>query len=358
MKTKRWLSILMVIAVLAVFTLPAMAAQPNLITNGDFESGNEDFTTEYTYLDPAITGSWELGPEYMYTVGTNPNLYHSAWASFGDHTTGVGKMMIVNGTYQNNETKIVWSQEDISIPAPETVVTSRTLYAGKNWAIGEVLIKNNVAGKICVKFVLTDSAAIDEGWIITEAHVAVAANCAGIPQTKKGNPIPGQFPVNVTIDPGVTETEWFCLDYAWTAGIPICIAAHANIERPKLYGSQSIITRQYDSETGWGDGIPFPGKNWATCMQYTPQAPAEDTYRFSLWARSSHPTQPGILQVTFNGAVKGTLGLTSDTSIWQQLVFDITVNAATSVDVVLRDLRLIAFGDDFCIDDISLVRIN
>ncbi len=233
MKNKRWLSILTVIALLAVFTVPAMAAQPNLITNGDFESGNTGFTTEYTYLDPSKTGTWTLGPEYMYTVGTDPHLYHSAWASFGDHTSGSGKMMIVNGTYLNNETKIVWAQEDVAIPAPEAVVTSRTLYAGQNWEIGKVLIKNDVAGKICVKFVLTDQDAIDEGWIITGAHVAVASSIAGIPQNKNGNPIPGHFTINKPIDPGVTETEWFCLDYAWTAGTPIYIAAHANIELPE-----------------------------------------------------------------------------------------------------------------------------
>lgn len=522
MKTKRWLGILLTLAMLFSLTTPVYAVTGDLITNGDFEAGNTGFTTEYNYLNPSITGTWTLGPEYLYTIGTNPNLYHNAWTSFGDHTTGTGKMMIVNGTYLNNETKIFWSQEDISLPAPDPVVTVKKLFAGQDWEIGEVLIKNDEAGKICVMFKLTDPDAIAEGWIITQAHVAVAATCAEIPQTVKGNPIPGNFPVNETIDPGVTETDWFCLDYPWEAGEEICIAAHAKIELPeesenqpfciysgtdamvgtspatlawvhplwnssltmdmspaqwiwnsnrtlqpvtgefvefthdfpligtpltgtlaitadngfeaslngtflgdstnltagwrtsdlteawvntgagvsswatvrtfdvgallganntlavtgvneqmdggtidnnpagviyKLCGTQCIITQQYDSETGWGEGTPFPGKNWATCMSYTPQAPTVDNYRFSMWARSSHPTAPGILQVEFDDVIKGTLSLTPDTSKWEELWFDIPVSAATSMDIILRDLRLIAFGDDFCIDDISLVKL-
>jgi hypothetical protein len=552
MKMKRLLPIIVTLVMVFAMSTPAYAVSGNLITNGDFEAGNTGFTTEYNYLNPSNTGTWTLGPEYLYTIGTNPNLYHSAWASFGDHTSGFGKMMIVNGTYLNNETKIVWSQEDISLPAPDPIVTEKILYAGQDWAIGKVLIKNDETGKICVKFVLTDQDAIDDGWIITQAHVAVAANCTGIPQTVKGNPIPGDFPVNETLDPGVTETDWFCLDYNWIAGTPICIAAHAKIVHPeaghsemfcvtsnpadtdvlvgdllqdavtppidpwgsldtnvnnmpdcpdfaaylwgadsmtsanadlgglvnfvqtftlegtpthamlriaadnafayhfnggaevdenlaadwrtqvalgnfdppddqgdvgsqapvvildgtmpgwstvytytdgdllaslnkgantmyvtglnadwnttswnvnpatviyKLCGEQYIVDEPYDSETGWGEGSNFPGKNWATCISYTPQEPAEDTYHFSMWARSSHPTAPGILELKFGDDTMDTLNLNNNTDVWQELEFDFTVSAETSIDVILRDLRLIAFGDDFCIDDISLVKM-
>ncbi len=67
----------------------------NLIVNGDFQSGNSDFTSAYNYIAPAGQGS--LYPEGAYTVDTNPNNVHNLWASFGDHTSGTGNMMIVNG---------------------------------------------------------------------------------------------------------------------------------------------------------------------------------------------------------------------------------------------------------------------
>lgn len=64
--------------------------------------------SDYKALDPASTGSWTLGPEKYFTVSTNPNLYHSAWTSFGDHTTGTGKMMIINASPDSN--KVIWEQ--------------------------------------------------------------------------------------------------------------------------------------------------------------------------------------------------------------------------------------------------------
>lgn len=65
----------------------------NLIVNGDFEAGNTGFTSDYSYSPPA-----SMYDPKTYVIGSNPHNYHSAWASFGDHTTGSGNMMIVNAT--------------------------------------------------------------------------------------------------------------------------------------------------------------------------------------------------------------------------------------------------------------------
>lgn len=88
----------------------------NLIVNGDFEAGNTGFTSEYSYSPPASM----YNPK-TYVIGTNPNNYHSAWAIFGDHTSGSGNMMIVNVTCCtggetgctedcSNPNDIVWQQ--------------------------------------------------------------------------------------------------------------------------------------------------------------------------------------------------------------------------------------------------------
>lgn len=86
--------------------LCASAASANLITNGDFSGGTSGFTTGYSYVSPAPnTSCW---PEGSYTVGTNPNLCHYLWTGFGDHTTGSGNMLIVNGAPTANV--VVWSE--------------------------------------------------------------------------------------------------------------------------------------------------------------------------------------------------------------------------------------------------------
>lgn len=248
------LTLALTIAMVIPMGLPAVAVGPNLITNGDFEAGNTGFTTEYKYLDPSIQGIWTLGPEYMYTIGTNPSLYHSQWTSFGDHSDVGDKMMIVNGTWEETSptNRIVWEQT-VSTPACEPA--QYDLYAGQNMLVGDVFVKTDTAGKVCVRFVL-DAATIADGWKITEAHVAAAANCDLIPQTKPnkqglggGNPIPGQFPGKGAYNPGVLETPWICVDYPWVAGTEICVAAHAVISKTECVVTVAAGSGSFVSDT-------------------------------------------------------------------------------------------------------------
>ncbi|MDI9609445.1 MAG: hypothetical protein QFX34_04095, partial [Candidatus Verstraetearchaeota archaeon] len=76
--------------------------------------------------------------------------------------------------------------------------------------------------------------AIADGWRITGIHLHANTSLAGIPQTP-GGPVPGQFMIKRTYDPGVTSTETFAIDLAangWPCGVYLYIAAHANVERP------------------------------------------------------------------------------------------------------------------------------
>ncbi len=81
----------------------ASLSQAGLVTNGDFEAGNSGFSSGYTYVAP---GGGNLVPPAVYTVDTNANNSHSAFASYGDHTTGQGLYMIVNGDTTSGTT--VW----------------------------------------------------------------------------------------------------------------------------------------------------------------------------------------------------------------------------------------------------------
>ncbi|HEY4064286.1 MAG TPA: gliding motility-associated C-terminal domain-containing protein [Puia sp.] len=90
----------------------------NMIVNGDFEAGNTGFTSVYTYMASGL-------PEGVYFVGTSPHVWNSnAPVSCGDHTTGSGNMMIVNGATTAGVN--VWAA------APLTV-TPNTNYAFSVW---------------------------------------------------------------------------------------------------------------------------------------------------------------------------------------------------------------------------------
>lgn len=94
------------------FILSALAcgavAHANLIPNGDFEGGVSNFVSDYT-----LTG--DLHPAATYNVGTDAHLFHEAWTSFGDHTSGAGKMMIMNGG--GDSSARVWQGDSINLAA-------------------------------------------------------------------------------------------------------------------------------------------------------------------------------------------------------------------------------------------------
>ncbi|NCX95485.1 MAG: gliding motility-associated C-terminal domain-containing protein [Chitinophagia bacterium] len=62
----------------------------NLIPNGDFSHGFTAFTSGHSYR----TSSTSPG---QFGIGTNPRTFNGAWAAIGDHTTGSGSMLIVDG---------------------------------------------------------------------------------------------------------------------------------------------------------------------------------------------------------------------------------------------------------------------
>ena len=89
------------------YVLTVQAVTPaNLITNGDFSLGSTVFSSAYI---PGTGGTYGLlSTEGQYAVSTNPSLVHTNFANFGDHTTGTGNMMILNGASSSNTA--IWCQ--------------------------------------------------------------------------------------------------------------------------------------------------------------------------------------------------------------------------------------------------------
>jgi len=76
----------------------------NLLVNGDFEAGNTGFTSDYTLgrTDTTLTG------QDYYDVVRNPKESHALGASFADHSSGTGFMLVANSGADTN--RAVWRQ--------------------------------------------------------------------------------------------------------------------------------------------------------------------------------------------------------------------------------------------------------
>ncbi len=89
-----------------VFTVSMMfhAEAQNLLINGNFESGNSGFTTDYTHSPTNVTAA------RSYAVIANPRSAHGLFADMRDHTSGSGLMLVVNGS-TTEPAPVVWSQQ-------------------------------------------------------------------------------------------------------------------------------------------------------------------------------------------------------------------------------------------------------
>lgn len=104
-----------------LYKLSIKSLEPNnLVNNGDFSAGNTGFSSSYR----DTTGSGSLYPEGFYSVTTDPNLVHPGFVSLTDHTTGTGKMMVVNG-----------SSAPVSFWCQTIAVTPNTYYDFSAWGV-------------------------------------------------------------------------------------------------------------------------------------------------------------------------------------------------------------------------------
>ena len=76
-------------------------------TSDNVVTFREDFELSNDYIYKAPLNNTVLYPEGTYTITTNPQLVHSLFASFGDLTTGTGKMMVLNGVSNT----LVWGHK-------------------------------------------------------------------------------------------------------------------------------------------------------------------------------------------------------------------------------------------------------
>ena len=147
-----------------------------------------------------------------------------------------------------------------------SAVEPHDLVAGGDQVVGSVTVTNDTMN-IFVTFTTID------GWNMTETHLHIANESVdGIPQTKKGNPRPGQFDYSEEHEP--------CVD-VYTYVIPlnglsgeVYIAAHAVVQKPIVDDEGTPILDDEDNptyieESAWGNDQDFTGRNWAMYSTYT-----------------------------------------------------------------------------------------
>lgn len=78
----------------------------NFVNNGDFELGNFQFNTDYTYYPIADV----FGPQASYGIINNANTWFNPFNACNDHTSGNGLMMVIDGSSFNGGTDAIWCQ--------------------------------------------------------------------------------------------------------------------------------------------------------------------------------------------------------------------------------------------------------
>ena len=134
---------------------------------------------------------------------------------------------------------------------------------GVGLTVGSVEVSNN-ATHLNVTYVVFGD------WVLNETHLAVADSLEYIPQTKKNNPIPGQFNFTMEHDP-VVQVFGYIVPLAGLTG-EIYVAAQAvvtNMAVPIYDPIDPTIIIGYLEESAWAEGPSFEGKNWATYFTYT-----------------------------------------------------------------------------------------
>jgi hypothetical protein len=101
-----------------------------VVVNGDFESGNTGFISDYTYVTVPTCDEAE------YSVVHSAVDVHASWVDAGDHTTGNGLYFVANGSSDTGD--VVWQTAN-----PISVTQAGTPYRFEAWITSVYAVENN-----------------------------------------------------------------------------------------------------------------------------------------------------------------------------------------------------------------------
>jgi len=147
------------------------------------------------------------------------------------------------------------------------VASAVTLKAGQSIDAGTVTVSYD-GGVLCFTYETEDD------WELVETHFAIATSLEGIPQTNKGNPIPGQFlygddelgkyDAEDNLIGGEDSYEE-CIPLSLSPGVFIIAAQAKLVNTEEIDDEGNLVT-----ESGWGEGDEFTeNRNWAMYFTFT-----------------------------------------------------------------------------------------
>lgn len=230
---KKMLFMFGIMVVIGAFTavMAGATVYGNVTLTGGFQAGHFDDVYDLTAGDITLSFTYD-GNGLVDDAGAH------AWAELGIRSVSSGSV----------DFNPYWRY---TYPA-----STVDLIAGKTYDAGDV----NVSRVGNYLFVTYNAA---EGCLLSETHLAVGDDLADIPQAN-GNPIPGQFENTTVHMPPVPSFPYVIDASQWGTPTTLYIAAHAK-----------VVCGDYQ-ETAWGEGLDFPGKNWATYFTYSNSATVEE----------------------------------------------------------------------------------
>ena len=118
------------------------------------------------------------------------------------------------------------------------------LYAGQDKLVGSVKVWND-SDNLYVKYVMGEApvgleSELAEGdWCLTETHLHIATSLNGIPQTKKGNPIPGKF--EYKMEHSCVSEYLYTIEMSLIPGEQLYIAAHAVVSDASICEANGVM---------------------------------------------------------------------------------------------------------------------
>ncbi len=289
------------------YTVTSSTSGNQNAVNWNFSNGNTGFSTQYLYNPTSI---WNEG---TYAVGPNANAVHPNFAAWGDHTTGTGNYMIINGS--TNGIKTIWSQT-VALPAGSNATLSIWMLtlatpAGQfRVKINGTIIGSNQTTPATVgvwgnyTFPFTVPAAGNVTVVIESVSTALAGNDFGLDDIQFTYSCTATATLNVQPYPR-PEALAHASDSLGCAGLCVQWADSSTVAN-----GASIIWRQWS----WGDG-------------------SQDTGRFPVHCYLDEGTYQGQLVVVSNQGCRDTVLLrpvTIASPPTLEVVFDSTTSCSSA----------------------------
>lgn len=270
----------------AQVTSPASSVALNMLSsgsqsavNGNFSAGNTGFTTQYSFNPTSI---WNEG---TYAVGPNPNAVHPNFGTWGDHTTGTGNYMIVNGSVLPNRT--IW-QQTLTFPAGSTVTMSY-------WVLSLALPAGSLRvmlNGVQVGVAQSAPSAVGQWSLRTQTFTAPANGVCtlalqGVITAGSGNDF-GLDDVSFTYSCTATKTAWLIpnptpMPLAWVNRTSGCDPFCATWHDVSSVSSGQLVARLWD----FGDGTTDTAKDPTHCYAN----PGTYQAKLTVWSDSGCTAQ-------------------------------------------------------------------